>query len=65
MKSILADFRRSKIAVLTILKALNFDFCEKSHLKMSKISNNLKFWAAEVVKMADFETLKPPKIDFT
>ena len=31
VKSILADFKGSKTDVLTILKALNFDFLEKFH----------------------------------
>ena len=35
VKSILADFRRSKIAILTILEALNIDFWKISNLKMS------------------------------
>ena len=43
MKSILADFRRTK-AALTILKALNFDFVEKNFTnenvkKYKKIQN--------------------------
>ena len=40
VKSILADFRRSKIAVGTILKARILVFEKMSHLKMSKIQNS-------------------------
>ena len=57
MKSIVADFRRLKTAILTILEALNFDIQENSYLEMSKIGKNAKIRAAKVVKMT--------KIDFT
>ena len=40
VKSILADFRRSKSAFLTILEALNFDFWKTVTLEMSKIAKN-------------------------
>ena len=52
MKSILAEFRASKIVVLTILKALNLDFLAISRLKMSKTSTNSKLKAAQMVKIA-------------
>ena len=54
VKSILANFRRSKTAILTILVGLNFDFWEKIHFKMSKITKKSKFRAAKMVKMAVF-----------
>ena len=47
MKSILADFRRSKSAFLTILEALNFDFWKNVTLEMSKVPENSKFRAAQ------------------
>ena len=50
MKSTLADFRRSKIAILTILEALNFDFWE--------FQKFLKFKPAKIVKIAVFEAPK-------
>ena len=65
MKSILADFRRSKTATLAILEALNFNFLGISHLKMSKNSINLITRAANRVKMTVIDLLKSAKIDFT
>ena len=50
MKSILADFRRSKTAVFISLKALKFDFWKILLLKTSKVSINFK--AAQMVKIA-------------
>ena len=32
---------------------------------MSKFSKNSKLRSARIVKIVEFETLKPPKIDFT
>ena len=58
MKSIYAGFRRSRIAISTILEALNLDFKGISHLKMLKIAKNSKFRAAEMVKMAVFGDLQ-------
>ena len=65
MKSILADFRRPKIAILTILEALNFYFWNISHLQMSNLSKSSKFKAAKMFKMAVFGASKWPKIEFT
>ena len=65
MKSIYADIRISKTAVLTILKPLNCDFWKNFTLEMSKVPKNTKFRAAEMVKMAVFDILKTDKIDFT
>ena len=47
VKSILADLRRSKTAILTILKALNYDFGTFKLVKMSKIPINAKFSAVK------------------
>ena len=41
VKSILADFRRSKTAILTILEALNFDFWK--NLTLEKVKDSQKF----------------------
>ena len=43
VKSILADFRRSKTAILFNLEALNIDFLEIAHLEMSPIVLIFKF----------------------
>ena len=51
VKSILADFRRSKVAILIILEALNIEFFQNS-----------KFIAAKMVKMAIFGASKCPKM---
>ena len=53
VKSILADFRRSKTAVFISLKALNFDFWKILFLKTSKVSKNSKFRAARMVKRVE------------
>jgi len=52
VKSILADFRRSKAVISTILEALNFDFFEISYSIKSKVSKNSKLRAVQMVKMA-------------
>ena len=65
VKSILADFRRSKTVVLTILQALNFDFWKNLTLEMSKVPKNSIFKAAQLVQMAVFGGFKMTKIDFT
>ena len=51
--------------MLTIMEALVYDFEKNSHLKMSEIAKNLKFRAADMVKIAVFDLLKSAKIDFT
>ena len=58
MKSILADFRRSKTAVLTILKALNFEFMKNLTLENIKIPTDSRFIVAQMVKMAVFGASK-------
>ena len=62
MKSILADFRRSKSAFLTILEALNFDFWKISHFAMSLVPKNLIFRPPQMVKIAVFGASKLPKL---
>ena len=62
VKSILADFRRSKTANLTILEALNFDFWKYFTLGFSKILKNWKSRAVQMVKMGVFRASKWPKL---
>ena len=57
VKSILAVLSRLNSAILTILKALNFNFLGISHLKMSKNPKNSKIRAAQMFKMAVFNFL--------
>ena len=52
LREILAYFRRCKTAILTILEAENFDLWKHFSLEMSKIPNNSKFRAAQILKMA-------------
>jgi len=40
VKSILADFKSPKTAIITILEALNFDFLGNSYYKCEKIPKN-------------------------
>ena len=47
-----------KTTILTITDPLNFELVGISYLKMSKISQNVKFGAAKMVKMAVFDLLK-------
>ena len=65
MKSTFTGFERSKATILTILEAMNFDFWGISRLKISKISYNLIFRAATMVKIAVFGTFIMTRIDFT
>ena len=65
MKSVLADFRRSKTAVFIILEALNFDFWKNFTVEILKVLKNSKFRAAEMVKIANFWAYKMAKINFT
>ena len=50
MKSILADFRMSKTAILIILEALNFGFWKNITLEMPNVTKNSKFSAARVAE---------------
>ena len=52
------NFRRSNNPILTFLEALHFDDLGISSLKMTKLSKDLKFRAAKMVKMAVFDILK-------
>ena len=64
--SILADFRRSITAILTISKPLDFCFREIftfENVKRISKSSNIK--ASIIAIMAVFNPLKSPKIDFT
>ena len=55
MESILVDFRGSKIAFFNKFEGFEFLFFRKiTLLKMSKVPNDLKFRAAQRVKMAVF-----------
>ena len=55
VKSILADLRRSKTAVLTILEALNFDFWKKiSHFKSQNFPT---FQNSELLKWSKLQIL--------
>ena len=65
MKSILADFRRSKSAFLTILEALNFDFWKNVTLENVESFKSKKFRPAQMVNMAVLGGFKMTKIDFT
>ena len=65
MKSILADFRRSKTAILTILDVLNSHFWKNFTPENVKIAKNSKIRVAKMVKMAPFDLLKSAKNDFT
>ena len=65
MKSILADYRRAKTAIITFLEALNCDFLVISHFQMSKFPENSKVRAAKVDKTAVFGGFNLAKIDFT
>ena len=58
MKSILAYFGRPKTAIVTILKALNFDFWKNFTLENVKSAENSKFRAAHMVQMAVFGASK-------
>ena len=62
VKTILADFRRSIIAVLTILEALNFDSWKNFTLDNVKITKNSNLRTAQIVKMAVFGAPKWPKL---
>ena len=57
VKSILGIFWNLKTAIITILKAKNFDFC--TFWKLTK------FRAAEIAKTGTFWTSRSRKIDFT
>ena len=63
MKSFFDDFNVSKIAILTILEALNVDFGTFLHiLKAAEIYQNKKCRASKTEKMADFGFLHSLKL---
>ena len=66
VKSILADFRRSKTAVLTILEAMNFEFwqfftlenvksVQKSKIQTCSNGQNGSFWGCNWPKLISHE----------
>ena len=66
VKSLLADFRRSKAAISTIFRGCKFKFFGKiSYLKMSKIAKTSKFWVAFIDQNNNFWDPKIAKFDFT
>ena len=60
VKSILADFIRSKTAILTSLEA--FDFMRNVTIENVKNTQKFDFKAAHMVKTAIFEASKWPKL---
>ena len=60
VKSIVADFRRSKTAVLTILEAMTFDFWK--NFMLENVKNSQKFNKLQMVRIAVFGASKLPKL---
>ena len=58
----LADFRGSKTAILTILAAMNFEYFDIFKCEFSKKS---KVKVYKMVKIVVFDYLKSATIDFT
>ena len=56
--SLLADMRGSKIAILTVLKALKLSFLENFIVENGKNAQKSKFCVAKTVKMVVIETQK-------
>ena len=66
VKSILGIVQSTKMAILTISKALNFHFGQfLIFLREAEICPKMKFKASKNAKMADLLTSIIPKIDFT
>ena len=65
VKSILADFRRPKTAILTILEALNLDLWEFLHFKMSKNCQKFESQKWSNGQNGSFWFFNMTKIDFT
>ena len=61
VKSILVDFRRSKTAILTILKVLNFDFWKNFTLEIVKDSQKFKILSYSNSQKWQFLKLQSPK----
>ena len=64
VKSIFADFRRSKTAILTILKALNFVFWKNFILGNVKSSQNFNIRSYSNGQNGSYWCFKMTKIDF-
>ena len=65
MTSILADFRRSKTAVFTILEVLNFDFWKKVAIENVKSAHKHKIQSCSNGQNGSFWSFKMTKIVFT
>ena len=65
VKSILADFRRSKNAFITTLNTLNFDFWKPSHLKNVNSFQKFKIQSCSIGQNSSFWGFKMAKVDFT
>ena len=52
VKSMLADFRGSKTAILTILAAMNFEYLESFDIFKCEISKKSKFIPSKIAKLA-------------
>ena len=61
----MAVFRASKIALLAISKAPNFDFGESMQFSKVEIYQKSKLSSKKANKTATFETSKFTEIDFT
>ena len=59
------DSRSPKSAILTHLKALNFDFCEFLHFLKAEIYQISKLYSSQNGKNGSFATSTFCKIDFT
>ena len=64
MQSILADFRKAKTAVLTIMEALNFDFRKNFTLENIKSCRNSKIQSQSNDQSGSFRGFKMTKIDW-
>ena len=64
VKSILADFRRSKTAILVNVAALNFEYWVIFDIFKCESTKKSKFKASKIVEMAVFDLLKSATIDF-
>ena len=58
-------FSEGKSCYFNIFEGFQFWFLKISHLKISKIPKNLKFSAAQMVKIGSFWSFKLTQIDFT
>ena len=58
----MADFRRSKNAILTMEALNDFDFWITFALEMSKVFKNPKFRGVQLVRIDSFGASKCPKL---